>query len=357
MGWTDIFKSKSSKAKADPRVRWFGKLPTYGDYYRSRGEDDWSEEFHALILKGFEFYQSRAPGGTRHARLPISTAVIRLPESDMTAFASVLDYGGDNRGRPFPMLFYVGVPTAQWPGPTSGQMVAAGRVLRELLGLKREVSHFLNSPGRFEQTFDDRTVELAGLAADDTDESWRKALSAVSLADWFSGVPCGLNGADARQWRRAVAAWGDAIAAHESKSFEPTLCFPLSSAAPFDGQAAGWIRWLDNRIDLRRRTCSLIVTGEGAATPNPAAPGQVRTPQPGSAPGRLCVVARDLIPDDFLLFTPLAATLPYVEDPAAKPAPPDAANGPQSDANAPNSPREPATWIEFVEALPSLPRA
>ena len=55
MGWKEIFKSK---AKPDPRIRWFGKLPTYADYYRSPADEDWAVEFNDWILRGYEIYHN-----------------------------------------------------------------------------------------------------------------------------------------------------------------------------------------------------------------------------------------------------------------------------------------------------------
>ena len=52
MSWTNLFKSRGGKAKADPRIRWFGKLPTYPDYYSSPADEEWAVEFNDWVLKG-----------------------------------------------------------------------------------------------------------------------------------------------------------------------------------------------------------------------------------------------------------------------------------------------------------------
>ncbi|MBN2559716.1 MAG: hypothetical protein JXQ75_02135, partial [Phycisphaerae bacterium] len=125
MSWTNLFKSKKGpNLTPDPRLRWFGKLPTYADYYNSTADEAWTREFNDWILDGYEIYYRRLKsaeadeprggnGGKR--RLPISACVIRLPKSGMTVLASVQDYGGDMRGRPFPISFYVAVPSEEWP--------------------------------------------------------------------------------------------------------------------------------------------------------------------------------------------------------------------------------------------------
>ena len=46
MALRKLFKSKASKLRADPRIRWFGKLPTYPDYYSSHADEEW-----AVVLK------------------------------------------------------------------------------------------------------------------------------------------------------------------------------------------------------------------------------------------------------------------------------------------------------------------
>ena len=71
MSWTDLF--KKSRLKTDPRIRWFGKLPTYPDYYSSPADEDWVVEFNDFVLKGFEIYQQRS--GQSQGQLP------RLPVS------------------------------------------------------------------------------------------------------------------------------------------------------------------------------------------------------------------------------------------------------------------------------------
>ncbi len=60
MSWTDLFKSKSSKLKPDPQIRWFGKLPTYADYYSSKTDANWAVEFNDWVLKVYQIYASVA---------------------------------------------------------------------------------------------------------------------------------------------------------------------------------------------------------------------------------------------------------------------------------------------------------
>ncbi len=336
MSWTNLFKSK--KTVQDPRVRWFGKLPTYADYYSSKADESWAIELNDWILKGYELLRSRqsAHQVTRRV-LPFSACALRLAKSEMTVFASIMDYGGDQRGRPFPMSFYVGVPSAQWPGPTSDRLISAARLIRDLLDLRREVARFLNSPGHFETVFGGRVLDLSGIAGQSTDSSWQERAHRIRIDEWFQGARDNLRIDDALTWLRAATRWGDSIAALESKSFEPTLRMPLArevapGEAALDVQLAGWIHWLQSRLNLRRRNYSIFLTG---ACDN------------GSP--SLSIVARDLLPDDFLLLSDLAHTLPYLDDVSRLEA------GPATETDqAVNDRVEPdGSWMDFVKTPPA----
>jgi hypothetical protein len=339
MSWTDIFKPKAARLKADPAIRWFGKLPTYADYYSSRTDEDWVVEFHEWVLKGFEIYHGRwasfTAGGaaSREAahsrRLPISECVLRLPRSGMTVFTSIQDYGGDMRGRPFPLCFYAGLPSALWSGPASDALTGAFGVLRQLAALQRDVNRFFKVPARFDTVFEGREVDFDGLLDGARDVSWRREAGALAMAEWFDRARPALDVQELGAWLPMVNRWGGNIAALESDSFEPTLCFPLAAGTPIPVQAAGWMRWLESRMDVGRRTLSLFVVDE---------PGEQGCP-------RLVVVARDLVADDFLLVTPLSRALSYLDDLTALKAPAES-NG-STDGEGERLPAE--TWAAFVE--------
>jgi hypothetical protein len=321
VAFSKLFKSKP---QADPRIRWFGKLPSYGDYYSSPPDADWVVEFNDWILKGFELYQSRARSGNLPMkRLPISVCIVRLPQSGMTVFASVLDFGGDMRGRPFPICFYVGFPTPQWPGPTSGHIPAAARAMRALTALRRDVGHFLNSPGRFESSFADMSLTLSDIAADGLSDSWRTEGRSLGFSQWFEAATPGIKIDVPQVWIVESARWGQRVNSCEGKDFAPTLRFPLATKYSLEVQVAGWFHWLGKRMDLARRSLSLLVVGDLERET-----------------GQLVVVARPPVKDDFLLMTPLSSSLSYVDDLSALSAAPDA-------TFASNMPR---TWIDFVES-------
>jgi hypothetical protein len=349
-GWTGLFGSRSSKRKPDPRIRWFGKLPTYADYYSSGSDEDWVVEFNDWILEGFEKYlrfsREKRTAGAPSARssgpprVPAAGLMIRLPKSDMTVFASVQDYGGDMVGRPFPLCFYVAVPTARWTGPTSDQLAGATRVVEDLMGLHHEIVHFLNAPGGFKSLFEDRELDLTGVDGQSSDDSWLQDASRISMADWFDAAREELGAADLEAWFGHVGRWGDRIAALESGDFEPTLCLPLARTVNLHLQTAGWIRWLESRLNLKRRALSLLLTGGSGD-------GQMR---------RLFVIARDPRAEDFVLLTPLGSSLRYVDDLCRTE---DPAGSARADAQREVPVRKPlpaGSWADFVQAEAKLAR-
>jgi hypothetical protein len=339
MSWKDLFKSKAPKATPDPRLRWFGKLPTYADYYSSATDEEWAVEFNEWVLKGFEVYMTRRRDGPREERLPLAVCALRLPKSGMTVFAYVEDYGGDMRGRPFPLCFYVGVPSAMWPGPTSDRVLAGLRVLRDLMGLRALISRFFNNPGRFEGVFGGREIDLRGIDEETRDASWQSAAKSLSLAEWFEAArPC-LKVNDLPTWLQLASAWGDDIARLESEEFGPTLRFPLVIGQPLEMQVSGWLRWLEQRMNLEERAFSLLIckTSDGST-------------------GYLSVVLRDLVPEDFLLMTAQARSLSYVDDMCllAAPATQDREGAEGQTGLSPAQPvRAPERWADFVETAAS----
>jgi len=346
MSWTDLFKSRSSVGKPDPRIRWFGKLPTYPDYYRSRTDEEWAVEFNSWVLKGFELFRGRlAQSEHRHARLPIAGCVVRLPKTQMTVLAVVLDFGGDMRGRPFPLFFYVGVPSALLPGPTSGRITPVVDVLDRLLRLRREVVRFMNMPGSFEAVFGDREIDVADIAEGQSDDSWITAGKATPLTEWFRGAYARLKVKEWDGWFEHADRLGSDISKHCKQDFEPTLQFPLSAGVPLDVQCAGWLCWLESRMDLSERQLSLVMTGD-----------------PDSEAGQLSFVVRALTAEDFLLLTPLASSLSFVDSLSAwEDAPPSAKQSDEASGASPANqtakveiaipvPSDSRSWLDFVQA-------
>ena len=342
--WMGLFGSRSPKGKPDPKIRWFGKLPTYADYYSSSTDEDWVVEFHDWVLEGFEAYLNASHDadagrvssghlrGTR--RLPLAGCAIRLPGSGMTVFASIQDYGGDLVGRPFPLCLYVGVPTVQWPGPTSDRLTGAIHLLQDLMELRNEVVQFLNAPGSFKSVFEDRRLNLAAIDGSTSDDSWGQAASKVPMADWFKAAGNEPPTEDLYTWLNRIAHWGNRIAALESDDLKPTLCFPLARGISLHVQTACWIRWLESRMDLRAQTLSVLLTGG----------------QPDAR--RLAVIARELSTEDFLLLPPLSGTLRYVDDLSQMDGSGDPGGAGIEPGDSAQDPASIRTWADFVQAVP-----
>jgi len=307
------------KPKPDPLIRWYGKLPVYGDYYDSGSGGDWVAEFtQKWLMKGLELYEQRrrndananpAPGHEHRPahRLPTGGCILQLPQSGMTVIASCLDFGGDIVGRRFPLCFFVGLPAADWPGMGGGSAIPAIQALSELLRLGKQVARFLNEPGlkgpeQFRAQFADHEVNLDGLAV--PLNGWMEKAGSIRMADWYSATSETLGADDLDAWLLRTARWGNRITRTDGPAFKSILSLPL---APEQGphpsridrgvQVAGWFRWLENRMDLKARPLSLILADEQAP--------------PRS---RMTVIVGELAPEDFLLLTPLAAELKHVDD-------------------------------------------
>ncbi len=301
MGLRNFFRSKGSGLKPDPQLRWFGKLPTYADYYRTQGDEAWTVELTDWMLKGFELYCGRQSGeGHRPVRLTNAVCLLRLPESKMTALAAFFDFGGDTRGRPFPMCFYVGVPTEQYPGPSLNGLAGALKVLGDLRELRRDVELFTASNSSIDDVFGSRVFDLSILDANSDANSksadiWAGA-DQIQWSDWFERIKPMLRVKETTSWLDLVESFGANLIERESGAFEPTVGFPIADRTPFEIQVVGWIRWLGHRLDLSRRSLSLIVSGDL-----------------DQGPGSLTVVTHDLIPEDFLLMTSQESSLSYLD--------------------------------------------
>jgi hypothetical protein len=301
MNWTDIFKSKSSKGRLDPRVRWFGKLPAYADYYTSPTDQEWSLEFNDWLLEGYGTYRERLAqhhaAGAGSSRLPGAELVLRLPRTNMTVLASLRDYGGDARGRGFPFCFYVAVPTALWSGPTSSQSIVAMHVAQDLHTLHRSVERIAQAGDGFPVAFGDCELDLSALENGVDDGAWTEDARRISMASWFQGIAAGVKVRDREAWLRLAMGWRDGFNAAEMRNSGRALCLPISTGIPSELQQAGWLEWLAARVNLRRCALSLVMVGGGV-----------------DRPGHLAVMMRAPRAEDFLLATALANKLSYVDD-------------------------------------------
>lgn len=300
MGWRDLFKSKSIVIpKPDPRLRWFGKLPTYGDYYTSALPGDWALQFNDWIIKGYEQYLIRSQElGSKPAKLPRSLFVLRMPRGEHTVIGLMDDYGGDNRGRTFPICFYVSAPTVHFPGPTSATLGVIKPVFEDLLALEKDIANFFRVPGRFDSVFGGRELRLPELPSAAPDASWKDAAGEISLGDWLGRANGKLTDPTGR-WFERVRNFGRGIVeyAQTQEDFEPTLRFPLVADIPPLTQACAWLRWLERRMPMEERYVSLCIPVNTAA---PTA--------------KMTIVARPPVPEDFQLLADKIDAPAYVDD-------------------------------------------
>ena len=175
-----------------------------------------------------------------------------------------------------------------------------------------------------------REISLDDLDEEHTDSSWTAGARDHLMTDWFDAVRDVLMIKNMASWVGKVDEWGDRLVKHEGADFEPTLRFPLAMRVPVEIQVAGWIRWLEQRMDLQRRSLSLVIAGDLEYES-----------------GFLSVIARQIVPDDFLLATSQAHSLSYLDDLAALEIPEQEAD--RTDSPVPTPEECPERWLEFVE--------
>jgi hypothetical protein len=224
-----------------------------------------------------------------------------------------------------------------------GQIASAARVLRDLSALRSDVVHFMRFPGRFEQTFSDRTIDLECLSGEGANDDWLKEVEGVTLAEWFNQAGGRLAEETPDVWYALADAWGRNIEAHDSEEFQPTFRFPLVAGLRRDAQVAAWLCWLGRRMQLAGRLLSLVCSGD---------PASIAAAEPDVG-GDLTVLARETVQEDFLLLTPLAETLSYVDDLSrVEVAEPEKDRAPDGKGVNGGQVSLDASWADFVQQAP-----
>ncbi|QOJ13595.1 MAG: DUF2094 domain-containing protein [Planctomycetia bacterium] len=309
----------------DGRVRWFGKLPAHADYVAAPDPAPFAHEFSDWLIQGFAKHQAAAGGG-EYRPLGCSVGLLRVPRSATTVGFVLSDFGGDARGRRFPFALFFGLPTAQLPGPTAANFECFAPALRDLHGMLGAARSALARPDA--GAWHAGTIEPAAPA---DPAALARRWAAMPWLDWRDAVLGAAAPTDSATWLAAIHAWGSRIAAHEQSDFPFNLSFPLAARWDWGIQAQGWLAWLARRIRLDRRAASIIVN----FAPDSAQP----------LGTRLHVIARPIVPDDFLLLGPAADRLKYM----------DALPLTAADATPPDSPVSiPPDFAAFVTAGPEL---
>lgn len=297
-----------SRAAADLRVRWFGKLPQHADYVAAPDQAQWGHEFTDWLIQGFARYQAAlaAAANSSTARLgpasdgasaapapaagPIEAVGLIPVPSGTTVLFALRDFGGDARGRRFPFALFVGTTPAQPAGPSAAVFDSFARVLQDLQRSLAPAAAALNSPDA--RRFDGGTLDLPPPSDPlDLQQRWR----AINWRGWARGASGATDEALPR-WYAALAAWGDRIAAHDGPEASFNLSLPLSPDLEWGLQVAGWLSWLARRARLDRRALAIFV-------PQPAAARIVH------------IITRPCVGEDALLITPAAHLATYMDSP------------------------------------------
>jgi hypothetical protein len=152
----------------------------------------------------------------------------------------------------------------------------------------------------------------------------------LSVRDWFDATQRFLKTQEPRAWFDMIERWGEQIREHDESDHGLTLRLPLADSTEERIQVAGWLRWLERRMDLSNKACSLLLTRSEARVPP-----------------KLTILARDIETDDFLLMTPLSRQLDYLDDiTMAVPPAVDANRSPESEGQWSSD----QTWAQFVGA-------
>lgn len=295
--------------KNETVLRAYGKLPLYAEYRRLElapgtptAFSQWLDEGRLAWVRSMS---DGARGSTRTARI-----VLRWPDSRDLVLASIWD-SRDSLGRVFPFAFFAVCPQ-QALGENRLQYWAACLGMHERFQKYHARLAVLGGGGDFYRVYSKQIIpirpdDLAQRAADLLDQA-----RAITLEDWFESAPLGQ--VKPGEWFAGLLRRVERWKAQPESVGRLALSCPLAAGIPCDVQAIVWLEWV-------------------AALPRPGntEPWLVLPPADSPAPGRMQIVFRDLIAEDFRLLTTDAETYDYVEDLAKLPSSTaNAADGPQT---------------------------
>lgn len=281
-------------AVVDARIRWFGKLPTYGDYIRSPNEPRWAREFtEDWLLKGFSEWDSTAQFRATQ-QLDAALGVVRLQKSDISVIFTLRDFGGDSTGtRRFPFCLFTAVDSKSISPEPATAWAGWSALLFRLKSLMKAVQRdstpeWIASQmpvGEIAPTVDTDSALVAGLA-------WNP---------WFERVrPRLAQPMNDSAWLAALQTWGEQIRSHADEAY--SLQLPLADQ-DWAEQAWGWLDWVAARVRVQpAKVCILIREGFSIA-----------------------FLSRPVESLDFLLLTPADGELRYVDSALRLPVPIDSA--------------------------------
>ena len=296
---------------ADSTLRWFGKLPTYADYLVQSEQPAWAREFGDWLIAGAARYhqEPNRPEGP----LAETRGVTRLPKSGVAVCFSHRDYGGDARGRAFGFCFFCGAKDQALGSPSAavnGSLAAMDR----LVAAHDELAQTSGGVTDVSSRFSSKSLKL-----DQTESiAMEDRLPDVTWGQWYQEVRPLVEATSAESWAAQLSLLGQSIASSDGHNFEPHLRFPISGARDWAAQAVGWAQWLERRLREPARAWSWF---HQAAANN--------------GPSTWTVLGRSVLPEDFLLLTPCADSVTYLD------------NAGKSISNAAPELAAPATWQDW----------
>lgn len=310
----------AAPANVDATLRWFGKLPSYADYLVPAEQPPWAREFDEWLIAGAARYHE-LPQHSNGSKMPESRGVLRLAKSGVAVCYAHSDHGGDSRGRDFGFCFFCGAADQGLASPSAavadnlaaiGLLGSAQRELRETAKTSTEISGHFSSLGR-----------RGGRAAS---APMAERLQTVVWDEWFEEVRSQVDAGSAAEWVGRLSQFGRTIAASDGAKFETHVRFPISATREWEAQAFGWAKWLEQRLREPARAWSWVCA----------------TPAANQAPASWTVLGRAVLAEDYLLLTPAAEALAYIDHAGRSVA------APTADATAAVG-TSPGTWHEWLE--------
>lgn len=262
-------------------LRAYGKLPFYAEYRRLEVAPGAPTAYSRWLDDG-RLAWVRSPSKTEQGRTRGTRVLIVPPESKEYIVASIWD-GRDSLGRVFPFSFFINCAPEALGADLLEQWISADVIHQHFEQLYRELT-VIGQGGDFYKLYGKRTVrlrpedladrvaEVRREAAAIPVENWLEQLKLdppIEPLDWFSDLT-----RRSRRWKASAAAG------------ELALSCPLAGGYSRIGQMAVWLSWLGGFLPKSGRLVGLLV-------PSPEVP----------LPGAACVLARDVIADDFQLLT------------------------------------------------------
>lgn len=299
---------------ADCTLRWFGKLPSYSDYLVQSEQPAWAREFADWLIAGAARYheEPHQPSGP----MPSTCGVVRLPRSGVAVCFSHRDYGGDARGRSFGFCFFCGARDQALGAPSNAVSGNLG-TLERLSAAHDELAQNSTAASDVTARFSSKIMKLDGI----TRSPVHQRLPDLSWEQWYEEVRPVVEAPSSQDWASQLTLLGQSIASSDGRNFEPHLRFPISGQRDWDAQAVGWAQWLERQLRDPVRAWSWFLQDKQ-----------------DSGPGAWTVLGRAVLADDFLLLTPAATSVTYLDD-AGK-----------SISNAAPETMPPATWRDWFTA-------